>query len=211
MFFPTACSETRDYALKHRAKNPPKFIPRCKSDGTYALIQCLSDSGCWCSDITGTPIENTSVRTGKPKCREFSKANMRRSPSRNSGGNKKRPCSQYDRATFNSNIIKVFQSEYIRMSQQQRDMSNRRAMDAFTPPSDSEVLDWKFSQLDVNTNQMLDKNEYRELKKLVKRVSDGQNKKKTRQPIAKGGSVVIREGKQFAYINKTLVTISFRL
>ncbi|XP_059225045.1 SPARC-related modular calcium-binding protein 2 isoform X2 [Stomoxys calcitrans] len=164
-----ACNEAREYALKHRSRNPPKFIPRCKLDGTYALIQCLTDSGCWCSDITGTPIENTSVRTGKPKCREFS----RRSPSRNSGSTKKRPCTQEDRAMFNSNLINVFQSEYVRSTKaqyQRGDVSNRKLpLEILTPPNDADVMNWKFSLLDVNHNQMLDKSEYRELKKLVKR------------------------------------------
>ncbi|XP_061399740.1 SPARC-related modular calcium-binding protein 2 [Musca vetustissima] len=173
-----ACAEAREYALRNRNKYPPpKFIPRCKPDGTYAPIQCLLDKGCWCSDSLGSPINNTSVRTGKPKCREFTKANVRRSPSRNNGGNRKRPCTQEDRATFNSHLIRVFQSEYIRSKStqyHQRDMggggANRKSpLDTFSPPSDTEVMDWKFSHLDVNRNQMLDKNEYRELKKLVKR------------------------------------------
>uniref|UniRef100_T1PL21 Secreted protein acidic and rich in cysteine Ca binding region n=1 Tax=Musca domestica TaxID=7370 RepID=T1PL21_MUSDO len=171
-----ACAEAREYALRHRNKYPPKFIPRCKSDGTYAPIQCLMDKGCWCSDSMGTPINDTTVRTGKPKCREFSKANVRRSPSRNNGGNRKRPCTQEDRATFNSHLIRVFQSEYIRSksTQYQREMasgsrSKTSPLDTFNPPSETEVMDWKFSNLDVNRNQMLDKNEYRELKKLVKR------------------------------------------
>lgn len=137
------------------------------------------DKGCWCSDSMGTPINDTTVRTGKPKCREFSKANVRRSPSRNNGGNRKRPCTQEDRATFNSHLIRVFQSEYIRSksTQYQREMasgsrSKASPLDTFNPPSETEVMDWKFSNLDVNRNQMLDKNEYRELKKLVKRVSN---------------------------------------
>ncbi|XP_073845966.1 SPARC related modular calcium binding-like protein magu isoform X5 [Musca autumnalis] len=166
-----ACAEAREYALKRRNKYPPKFIPRCKPDGTYAPIQCLMDKGCWCSDPMGTPINNTSVRTGKPNCREFGKANVRRSPPRNNGGNRKRPCTQDDRAMFNGHLIRVFQSEYIRSksAQYQRDRKSSAPLDNFTPPSDTEVMEWKFSQLDVNRNQMLDKNEYRELKKLVKR------------------------------------------
>ncbi|KAI8127251.1 hypothetical protein FF38_03205 [Lucilia cuprina] len=163
-----ACNVAREYALKHRTKNPLKFIPRCKKDGTYAPIQCLTNSGCWCSDITGTPIDNTTVRTvGRLKCREFTKAYTRRSPSRNASGNKKRSCSQDDRATFNTNLIGLFHSEYLRVGFQ---LNKNRKTDALVPTLDeTEVLNWKFSDLDVNNNQMLDKNEFRELKKLVKR------------------------------------------
>uniref|UniRef100_A0A1B0F9H8 Uncharacterized protein n=1 Tax=Glossina morsitans morsitans TaxID=37546 RepID=A0A1B0F9H8_GLOMM len=166
-----ACNEARDYALKHRTKTPPKFIPRCKSDGTYALIQCLADTGCWCSDKEGKPIENTSVRNGKPKCHDYSKANIRRSPSHTTGARRstKRICSQTDRALFNSNLFKIFQSEYIRVRQQNEKGGVGKLLESFAMPRDNEVTDWKFASLDANANQMLDKNEYRELKKLVKR------------------------------------------
>ncbi|XP_054737238.1 uncharacterized protein LOC129243869 isoform X1 [Anastrepha obliqua] len=169
-----ACKEARDYALKHKYRNPPKFIPRCKTDGTYAAVQCLGDTGCWCSDITGKPIENTSVRNGKPKCREYTKANIRRSPPRHlSPSRGRRTCTAIDRATFNANLIKVFQSEYMRAGQQKRGLSANAAAiggeEGLATPNDKSVIDWKFTYLDANANQMLDKNEFRELKKLVKR------------------------------------------
>ncbi|XP_055918782.1 SPARC-related modular calcium-binding protein 2 isoform X2 [Eupeodes corollae] len=178
-----ACIEARDYALKHKAK----FIPRCKSDGTYAAVQCLGNSGCWCSDITGKPIDSTSVRIGKPRCREFNKANIRRSPARHlnpggggvgligggggggligsgmglgrGGGGGRRQCSAEDRSLFNVNLHKLYQNEYLR-SGLHKDASI---------PSDNTVLEWKFRNLDSNGNTVLDKSEYRELKKAVKR------------------------------------------
>lgn len=59
-------------------------------------------------------------------------------------------------------------------------LNKNRKADTFVPPLDeTEVLDWKFTELDVNNNQMLDKNEYRELKKLVKRVSANNEHYKT--------------------------------
>ncbi|XP_018788671.1 PREDICTED: SPARC-related modular calcium-binding protein 2 isoform X2 [Bactrocera latifrons] len=165
-----ACKEAREYALKHRSSGPPKFIPRCKSDGTYAAVQCLGDMGCWCSDIAGKPIENTSVRNGKPKCREYTKANIRRSPSRHvSPSRLRRTCTAIDRAAFNANLIKVFQSEYVRAGQLKRGLSGKTVEGGEGASNDKLVLDWKFTYLDVNANQMLDKNEFRELKKLVKR------------------------------------------
>lgn len=56
---------------------------------------------------------------------------------------------------FNSQLIQEFRSE-----QQQ-----------LAGSSDAQVLDWKFNQLDTNGNQVLDRQEVRELKKLLKRVS----------------------------------------
>ncbi|XP_054089612.1 SPARC-related modular calcium-binding protein 1 isoform X6 [Zeugodacus cucurbitae] len=165
-----ACKDAREYALKHRSTAPPKFIPRCKSDGTFAAVQCIGEIGCWCSDITGKPIKNTSIRNGKPKCREYSKANMRRSPSRHVNTSRlRRTCTAVDRAAFNANLIKVFQSEYVRAGQLKRGQPGKAAEGGESASNDKLVLDWKFTYLDVNANQMLDKNEFRELKKLVKR------------------------------------------
>ena len=75
------------------------------------------------------------------------------------GGSGQRPCNRADRMAFNSRLIELFRSELER--------SGRMAI-----ASDAVVLDWKFAQLDVNGNQLLDRQEVRELKKLVKRVSN---------------------------------------
>lgn len=40
-----------------------------------------------------------------------------------------------------------------------------------TPELSRRVLDWKFNSLDVNSNRLLDKHEYRELKRLVRKVN----------------------------------------
>ncbi|XP_030379829.1 SPARC-related modular calcium-binding protein 2 isoform X3 [Scaptodrosophila lebanonensis] len=165
-----ACVEARQYARKNRARNTMNFLPRCRKDGNYAAVQCFGDNGCWCSDSLGNPIQNTSVRTRKPKCRAYRRGNRRRSPPRllnpglgadggdsnNSGVGGHRPCSKADRVVFNNNLLDIFRSEYTRAGQLQ-------------PHSDAAVLDWKFAQLDGNGNKMLDKQEVRELKKLVKR------------------------------------------
>ncbi|XP_037942040.1 SPARC-related modular calcium-binding protein 2-like [Teleopsis dalmanni] len=171
-----ACREAREYALKHKSRNPTKFIPRCKTDGTYAPVQCLGDTGCWCSDITGKPIENTTVRTGRPRCREFNKPNIRRSPSRHPTPSRgRRNCNQEDRAAFNTNLIRVFQSEYLRSGQQQRDLTSAlsgggdKATGTVMSTAEKLVLSWKFTNLDGNSNQILDKIEFRELKKLIRR------------------------------------------
>lgn len=142
------------YAQSHRSSSPNKFVPKCRTDGTYAPVQCMKGAGCWCSDSQGKPIPNTTTRTGKPNCAEKNKNNMRRSPLR-----KQRGCSRADQGQFNLNLIKVFQNEYSRY---------HGRGGALSP--DKMVLDWKFSGLDTNGNHMLDKTEYRELRRLVRKV-----------------------------------------
>lgn len=165
----TECLESRSYALAHRSSSPNKFVPRCRADGSYAPVQCMEGAGCWCSDSQGKPIPNTTTRNGKPKCLKKGKTNIRRSPLRNVN-RQKRGCSRPDQVQFNTNLIKVFHSEHSRYN-------HAAGGGAATTVNDKVVLDWKFSILDTNGNHMLDKTEYRELKRLVKKVTNKERQK----------------------------------
>lgn len=157
------CLESRSYAIAHQSSSQNKFVPRCRSDGSYAAVQCMLGAGCWCSDGQGKPIPNTTTRNGKPNCSKKSKTNIRRSPLRNVNRNK-RGCTRSDQGQFNTNLIKVFHTEHNRYLAQNKHLSPG------TSVTDKIVLDWKFTVLDTNGNHLLDKIEYRELKRLVKKV-----------------------------------------
>lgn len=158
------CAESRAYALSHRSPTSSKFLPKCRADGTFAPIQCMAKGGCWCSDSTGKPIANTTTRNGRPNCRKYVKSTIRRSPARNISSNRnKRACSQDDQALFNTNLLNVFQSEYGWYQRQHAHMSS-------TIISNERILEWKFNAVDTNKNNRLDKNEFKELKRLVKKI-----------------------------------------
>ncbi|XP_062129928.1 uncharacterized protein LOC133841446 isoform X3 [Drosophila sulfurigaster albostrigata] len=159
------CLAALQYAVRESVRKPKIFLPRCRSDGNYAAVQCLTGTGCWCSDSNGHPIKDTSRRRGKPKCGQYKRNNRRRSPPRpdmdaanssEGGGSGHRSCSKTDRMAFNNHLIEVFRSEMLRIGK-------------LTAASDAAVLDWKFTQLDGSRNQLLDRQEVRELKKLLKR------------------------------------------
>lgn len=156
----TECLETRTYAIAHRSSSHKKFVPRCRSDGTYSAIQCMGGAGCWCSDGQGKPIPNTTTTTGKPICPKISKVNIRRSPSRSQsvGRTKNRICRRNDQRLFNTNLLKSFYGEY------------SRAHPMESMPTDKSVLDWKFNQLDVNKDDKIHKLEFREMRRLVRKV-----------------------------------------
>ncbi|XP_014666205.1 PREDICTED: SPARC-related modular calcium-binding protein 1-like [Priapulus caudatus] len=60
------------------------FIPDCKTDGTYAEVQCHSATGyCWCVTPEGKPVPGTSVQYRKPVCGESS--TQRRGIEKNDG------------------------------------------------------------------------------------------------------------------------------
>lgn len=75
-------------------------------------------------------------------------------------------CLKEDRLAFNGNVIRVFVAEYTRSRQ---NMHNEKPVAL----SDKMIIDWKFSMLDSNHNRILEKYEYRELKRIVKKVRIG--------------------------------------
>ena len=75
-------------------------------------------------------------------------------------------CSRADRFLFNTNLVNEFHSEYNRYE------FHKTSSQLHNPSvhNDNTVLEWKFSAMDLNKNNMLDRQEYRELKRLVKKV-----------------------------------------
>lgn len=145
-----ACLSSRSYALSQRPKI--KFVPKCREDGTYAPIQCLENNGCWCVNAQGKPIQKTHTQHGRPNC--TGKANQKRS----SPGAPRKRCSPQDRVSFNTGLMNIFNAEN----------SKSRAGISMGDP---QIIEWKFKQLDVNGNDVLEKSEYQGLKKIAKTVS----------------------------------------
>lgn len=69
-----------------------------------------------------------------------------------------RNCRRNDQRLFNSNLLKEFYSEYSRVHPLEKILS------------DKIVLDWKFSQLDANKDDKIHKLEFREMRRLVRKV-----------------------------------------
>ncbi|XP_071446451.1 SPARC-related modular calcium-binding protein 1 isoform X2 [Hetaerina americana] len=156
------------------------FLPVCLDDGNYAPVQCHADTGyCWCVTPDGRPFPDTSVRGGKPKCgRGGGKSNTRRSSSASGRARKTRKgCGRVDRTTFNRNLIKIFRTEYYRLPSKPASQIPLGASSeegggegAGLSEGDRRVLDWKFSSLDGDGDGALSKAEYRDLRRLVRKV-----------------------------------------
>lgn len=193
---PLECIESRSYVLQHRSTTPNKFVPRCRDDGTYAAVQCMDNAGCWCSDPQGKPVPNTTTRTGRPNCPKKAKSNTRRSPQSHLNLNRpRRGCTRADQVVFNANLIRVFHSEHGRLmllgqlpaSVGLHGGSNGNGNGGGTALglgvkshhasasalSDKAIVDWKFALLDANRNHQLERQEFRELKRLVRKVRVG--------------------------------------
>lgn len=122
----------------------------------------MGGAGCWCSDGQGKPIPNTTTTSGKPICPKIGKVNIRRSPSRTQSSSRSRSrsriCRRNDQRLFNSNLLKSFYGEYT------------RAHPLESMPTDKTVLDWKFTQLDLNKDDEIHKLEFREMRRLIRKV-----------------------------------------
>lgn len=93
-----------------------RFIPNCRSDGTFDSEQCYNRTlRCWCVTPEGIPLPYTSwtkaTREEPSRC-DRKKTTRRRSPSRNN--HKARPCKTADKAQLNTNLINSFHSEFTR-------------------------------------------------------------------------------------------------
>ncbi|GFG37680.1 hypothetical protein Cfor_12164, partial [Coptotermes formosanus] len=154
------------YAKRNRHQ-PLFFVPTCLDDGTFAPVQCHPETGyCWCVTPAGRPIPKSSVRHSRPNCNRRGKPNTRR---RTSAGRRKqkRVCGSEERSTFNKNLVKILRTEYNRMTSAAATGAEAQSE---SQDSDRQVLDWKFSVMDIDKDNFLDKTEYRDLRRLVKKV-----------------------------------------
>ncbi|XP_050684188.1 SPARC-related modular calcium-binding protein 1 isoform X2 [Leptidea sinapis] len=157
----SSCVTVLRYALNAQNGRKAAFVPRCRADGTYAAVQCAAGgtaAGCWCVTPDGKPLPDTAVRNGRPDCTRTGKSQTRRRASVR-GQRNKRSCTRADRVQFNSNLIKIFSGEY------------ERSQSRGGPPAEPRsVADWKFKELDRDRSGMLQKSEYRGLRRLIKKV-----------------------------------------
>ncbi|KAG1932663.1 SPARC-related modular calcium-binding protein [Pimephales promelas] len=67
------CQLARSQALRASARSDSLavFIPICDDDGSYAEVQCHTQTGfCWCSSADGMPVSGSSVLHLRPNCTE---------------------------------------------------------------------------------------------------------------------------------------------
>lgn len=155
-----ACLSSRAYAISQRPKI--KFIPKCREDGSYAPIQCLENNGCWCVNNQGKLIQKTHTKHGRPNC--AGKGNQKRSSPASNNSAPRKKCSPNDRVAFNTALVNIFHTEHMKSR-------STHAAISLAPIGDHQVVEWKFKMLDLNKNNILEKNEYQGLKRIAKTVS----------------------------------------
>lgn len=165
------CPET-PACFSARLTARPSARPICRSDGTYAPVQCHEETGyCWCVTPQGRPLPDTSVRNERPRC--IKKLGPRSSASTKSGQRRRSPnwkqrrqysskhrntCDRTEKSKFNGNLIENFKIEY-----------RRTNISSDGDKNVERVLSWKFITLDKNSDGYLDRTEYKELRRLAKK------------------------------------------
>lgn len=149
-------------------------VPQCQRDGTFNEVQCHSDTDyCWCvNPISGQLIPGSSTyRWRRPKCSSSSnQLHTRDANTRRGSMGKKRPvrqeCRKSEQISFNQNLVKLIVNEY------QSSSGNSRKAGAVTEaePVEKRAVDWKFSVLDKNRNNWLEKKEVKSLKRMVRKM-----------------------------------------
>ncbi|XP_043257041.1 SPARC-related modular calcium-binding protein 2 isoform X1 [Colletes gigas] len=145
--------------------------PVCRSDGTYAPVQCHEETGyCWCVTPQGRPLPDTSVRHQRPRCLKpgprsaasTRSGQRRRSPNwkqrRQYSSKHRNTCDRAEKSKFNGNLIENFKIEY-----------RRTNISTDGDKNVERVLSWKFVTLDKNGDGYLDRTEYKELRRLAKK------------------------------------------
>ncbi|XP_074601791.1 SPARC related modular calcium binding-like protein magu [Brevipalpus obovatus] len=150
-----ACSKCRTEVYQKSQENKQKdpiYLPKCdKNTGLYLHTQCHEEKNiCWCvEEASGKLIPETS----KPReehqnnyCKKLSKVGNNR--------NGKNKCSRKEREKFVDKMINELTKEYEEAVGGKEDVRT--------------VLKWKFAILDVNSDKVLNRDEIRGMRRMIK-------------------------------------------
>ncbi|KAL3872826.1 hypothetical protein ACJMK2_036024 [Sinanodonta woodiana] len=151
----TKCLQERKESLSTKSHEAlGVFVPTCKKDGTFEDVQCHKATGyCWCVTVEGKPIAGTSTNGAPPNCR----------------GLLSKGCSSIERSKFNSNLVQVFTEEYNR-STISTPLPSKMIDDPVIDTLEKRVVEWKFTQLDKDSDSALRRKEVKTLRRMVKKV-----------------------------------------
>lgn len=144
-------------------------IPECLADGTYAPVQCNKSTGyCWCVTPNGKVIPRTSARHRRLECPKRGRENNSQDSGDEAGHSSRKGCDEINKNIFINNLVRIFKTEFSR--------EIFRKQYSYIPTNlnvstlEQNAIQWKFVTLDKDKNNSLNKNEYRDLRKLVKKV-----------------------------------------
>ncbi|KAI9551395.1 hypothetical protein GHT06_021728 [Daphnia sinensis] len=159
------------------------YVPECTPDNKYQRVQCHKSAGyCWCAnDETGKPIPGTSVQNSKPTNCDNLPAHVlnRPTPPPPPKENLKpvyRPltaeeaCTGKRKSRLQSDMVEFFKENLAAfLVNKTANNPNSIAGPDYNLPPRERVAKWQLQQLDANKNNVIDRQETRELRLLFKR------------------------------------------
>ncbi|EFX84690.1 hypothetical protein DAPPUDRAFT_194402 [Daphnia pulex] len=171
------CYSDREAAqeeVDHGAKG--MYVPECTPDNKYQRVQCHKSAGyCWCAnDETGKPIPGTSVQNSKPTNCDNLPAHVlnRPTPPPVPKENLKPvyPCTGKRKSRLQSDMVEFFKENLAAfLVNKTANNPNSIAGPDYNLPPRERVAKWQLQQLDANKNNVIDRQETRELRLLFKR------------------------------------------
>ncbi|XP_065351594.1 testican-3 isoform X2 [Cloeon dipterum] len=192
----THCQEARRFHASKEQEN--KFVPACDKDGHFLPIQCFNVYCWCVDTVSGNPIHNTYTENDKPDCSKIAAApktkksgssngnqsHMRKASQRPNAktGSKlpfgeisnrpkpKKACESMDRITFNKNLLNSLIVDMRRQNITHRPGNfGEIIMEEIKDPEvQRRILEHKFNMLDQNKDRVLEKKEYRTLRKFAR-------------------------------------------
>uniref|UniRef100_A0A3B4WXS8 Thyroglobulin type-1 domain-containing protein n=1 Tax=Seriola lalandi dorsalis TaxID=1841481 RepID=A0A3B4WXS8_SERLL len=183
--YPQTCERERASLLSqmHSAWQEERFIPECTADGRYSPVQCHTATGyCWCVRVdSGRPLSGTSasghsdlnmllysVPTGCPGARkeQFLQSLVRALQLEAESANA--PPSNAP-SPFSNTPSSTTPSSSSSSSSSPLNVAPSTTLEAVDSSRPEEVLQWHFSQLDVDSSGVLSEREARPLRQFLRR------------------------------------------
>lgn len=159
------CQEERQAALAHAREEPTAniYIPRCQSSGLWRQAQCHEATQyCWCvSEDTGVPIPGTSTYKVEPNCTIRDHRQMK--------GVAFAGCPFEQKRRF---IVDLMDDLTQEMAAANNQTTQPQSSESEALSTRERVARWKLQALDKNNNGMLERQEWRNLRKTLKKNKD---------------------------------------
>ncbi|XP_067680108.1 SPARC-related modular calcium-binding protein 1-like isoform X16 [Haliotis asinina] len=149
-----SCVEEREAALTQDSQEPNAniYIPRCQEDGKWSKAQCHEATQyCWCvEEATGMPIPGTSTHAVEPNCSISEDRPMK-------------GCPLSQKRRFLADLMSDLSEE--RREQGSNASAIRSPLDPKGLTEIEMVAHWKLVSLDTNNNGILERKEWKKLRK----------------------------------------------
>ncbi|XP_071161660.1 SPARC-related modular calcium-binding protein 1-like isoform X5 [Mytilus edulis] len=153
-----SCIEEREAALIQNRQDPTggTFIPSCTNTGQWSQAQCHNSSGyCWCvHEASGKPIPGTSALKELPKCNDIK---IQR---------EMKGCPFSKKRRFIADLLLYI----IKQMNESNPLNVLKVGGVETTPDGA--VEWKFRNLDSNSNLILERKELKTLRKEIPQTKD---------------------------------------